>query len=127
MAFPLQKSLSENAFNIVSDPAPSSCLTPAQVQRYRVRIEIALANVRRELNELRNLAEELKLGSSTMIDTLALKEKRLNAALVRIDIREFGWCCQCQDEMSLAHLEMEPEAPFCEVCQREISARRNAA
>jgi RNA polymerase-binding transcription factor DksA len=127
MASPQVNSLSENVYNIALDPEQSGHLTPAQVQRYRMHIEIALANVRRELGELREREEAPALAGSAVAETLALKEKRLNAALVRIDIREFGWCCQCQDEMSLAHLEAEPEAPFCKECQKEISARSKAA
>ncbi len=43
---------------------------------------------------------------------------RLNAALVRIDAGEFGYCLDCGDDISPKRLDLDPTATRCISCAR---------
>ena len=47
---------------------------------------------------------------------------RVDAALRRYDIDDYGLCVECEEEIGYARLKARPEAPFCIDCQshREI-------
>lgn len=41
---------------------------------------------------------------------------RILAALSRIDEDEFGYCCDCGEEIALKRLELDPTVPTCVSC-----------
>lgn len=41
---------------------------------------------------------------------------KIQAALVRMDEGEFGYCVKCGDEIFEARLEVVPHTPFCQKC-----------
>lgn len=42
--------------------------------------------------------------------------KRLNAALVRLEEGEYGYCVTCGEEIEPKRLDFDPAAPFCAAC-----------
>ncbi|WP_291841673.1 TraR/DksA C4-type zinc finger protein [Maricaulis sp.] len=42
--------------------------------------------------------------------------RRIDAALVRIDEDEFGWCAECGEPIEDARLEIDAAAPRCSAC-----------
>ena len=48
----------------------------------------------------------------------AVQRKRLEAALERIDTREFGYCEDCGEDIAPARLELDPAAQLCISCAR---------
>ncbi len=46
-----------------------------------------------------------------------LRLNQVEAALLRLERDEYGDCLGCGEEMSLARLQIRPEAPFCVDCQ----------
>jgi RNA polymerase-binding transcription factor DksA len=127
MTMDRQDSIFENALNADLVERDSLLFSPEQLGDFRRRIEREIIGVRRELIEWERTSEKNSLVESLRGEVLTLKEKRLSAALIRLEENEFGICCQCRDEMSLAQLDAEPEAPFCEDCKEEINARRKVS
>ena len=42
--------------------------------------------------------------------------QRLDAALLRIESGEYGWCLQCGEAIAAARLEYDPTTPLCVGC-----------
>lgn len=64
---------------------------------------------------------------SAAYEQMLWKKRRLEAALMRLEARTFGLCCQCGDQLNANTLEQDLGAPFCDDCQEEINVRRRAA
>lgn len=45
-------------------------------------------------------------------------ERRIRAALARIDEGEFGYCTECGEEISPKRLDLDPTVPTCINCAR---------
>jgi DnaK suppressor protein len=43
--------------------------------------------------------------------------RRVNRALAKIDSGDFGYCDECGENIELARLDVQPEAPCCFACQ----------
>ena len=65
--------------------------------------------------------------SGGMIERLKLQNRRLLAALDRMDQGEYGVCCQCHDELPLERLQADVAAPFCIKCQSAIDEKGKGA
>ena len=61
--------------------------------------------------------------SGGMIERLRQQNRRLLAALDRMDQGEYGICCQCHDELPLERLQADVAAPFCIKCQSAIDEK----
>ena len=48
----------------------------------------------------------------------AARRQRIDAALVRIDEEEFGYCTECGEEIAKARLELDPTALACVSCAK---------
>ncbi len=46
------------------------------------------------------------------------EQRRIKAALVRLDEGEFGYCTDCGEEIAAARLEHDPAAALCMSCAR---------
>ena len=104
-------------------------------------IEKLCGQIRTELGELQRLAEstavdqqsveldQQRFGRLSRIDALqgqamaiasgnlrALRIKRLEAALDRLDQGEYGHCAKCDETISPKRLEADPAAPLCVAC-----------
>ena len=45
-----------------------------------------------------------------------LELQKINAALVRIDSGDYGYCVACDEEISVGRLEFDPAVPLCLDC-----------
>ena len=43
---------------------------------------------------------------------------RINAAFARMDNGEFGFCCECGEDIPIKRLELDPTVPNCVSCAR---------
>ena len=41
---------------------------------------------------------------------------RIEAALERIEVEEYGYCAVCDKEINMRRLEVDPATPFCVFC-----------
>ena len=63
--------------------------------------------------------------------SLELKRRRqieiqkINAALKRIEEDEFGFCLNCDEDISIKRLQLDPASPLCITCA-EISERSHS-
>jgi RNA polymerase-binding transcription factor DksA len=91
-------------------------LTSNQIKELQAQIEKALAS-------LKESSEILKY-SHTDAELIFRQRRRLEAALLRIENRTFGICCDCQEALPFEELNTNPAAPFCSSCQeeREVNA-----
>jgi DnaK suppressor protein len=44
------------------------------------------------------------------------EERRIEAALARLDAGQFGVCCACEDDIAEERLAADPATPFCLAC-----------
>ncbi len=51
-------------------------------------------------------------------------QRRLQAALDRIQAGTFGLCCRCGELMTRERLSADPASPFCTGCQNEIEEEK---
>jgi DnaK suppressor protein len=101
--------------------------------RFRAVLEILRQELRASLesnDEATNpVSPDRAIGRLTRQDAMlaqqmALELKRRNQvrlsqveqALRRVEAGTYGICARCEDEISVARLEVRPEAPFCVEC-----------
>lgn len=73
--------------------------------------------------------DQTKVGRLSRMDAmqgqamaLAVEERRkielqrIEAALIRIEQGDFGYCVRCDEEIALKRLELDPAAPTCIEC-----------
>jgi len=46
----------------------------------------------------------------------AMEIRRIDAAIIRLDTGDYGWCVECGDEIAPKRLESDPAAPRCTGC-----------
>ena len=46
--------------------------------------------------------------------------QQVNAALLRFDEEEYGWCQRCEEPIGFKRLAAKPESPLCMVCLRAM-------
>ena len=44
------------------------------------------------------------------------EQARIDAALLRVDSKDFGFCVNCDEEISEKRLELDPSTPLCINC-----------
>lgn len=49
--------------------------------------------------------------------------EQVDAALRRIDLKEYGFCLRCQDEIPYERLKIRPMGTLCYTCQCELEKR----
>jgi DnaK suppressor protein len=113
-------------------------LTREQIRDFREQILAELYSTIQELNSNESgkpvELDQSKVGRLSRMDALQqqamaaglrerllLRKRRLEAALARVDTNSFGTCCKCSEDVALARLLADPGAPFCAICQEEIS------
>ncbi|MBE0622724.1 MAG: molecular chaperone DnaK [Burkholderiales bacterium] len=52
-------------------------------------------------------------------ERLAMRKRKMEAALVRIESGTYGRCCECQTEMEAERIDADPAAVFCAACAAE--------
>lgn len=57
---------------------------------------------------------------------VAVRIRRIEAALARLDADRFGLCCQCGSQIEPARLDADPTTVFCAGCQEDREAEREA-
>lgn len=57
-------------------------------------------------------------------DRAQRNQRRLKAALDRIQAGVFGLCCRCGDPVTRERLTADPATPFCGDCQDEIEEEK---
>jgi DnaK suppressor protein len=62
--------------------------------------------------------QQQNMAKSTMRN-IESRMKLVNAALIKFAEGEYGYCESCGDEIALARLEVNPEAPCCFACQSQ--------
>lgn len=64
-------------------------------------------------------SSEIQKSDHINQDLIFRQQRRLEAALLRIENKTFGICCDCQDELPFEEFDIEPATPFCESCKEE--------
>jgi DnaK suppressor protein len=93
-----------------------TCRTLAQ------REEIAIQQVPDRLDQT-GLAVERELAISRLDRDSAILQS-LDAALRRIERGTYGYCIQCEEEISPKRLQAVPWTSFCLACQEEFDRRQ---
>lgn len=109
-------------------------LTPKQI----ADLKKLLLNRRAELESLIRGAEEgakpvsldQPIGRLSRMDALQQQSmsqanrqvalqglEQIKAAMHRIDLGDYGYCVECDEDIDIARLQARPEAPFCIDCQ----------
>lgn len=119
-------------------------LNPAEVARFKARLQEQMAVLGRQDSELRaRLAAEESATANTFVagiegamaaeaddETIAMlhhEQSELAAtrqALDRIDSGDYGFCQECGEPIGLARLEVVPQAHLCVSCQDMLEHRR---
>lgn len=86
-------------------------LTSNQIKELQAQIEKALASLKE--------SSEILKQNHTHAESIFRQQRRLEAALLRIENRTFGICCDCQEMLPFEELNTNPAAPFCSCCQEE--------
>jgi DnaK suppressor protein len=86
------------------------------------REEIAIQQVPDQLDQTQ-LAVERELAISRLDRDSAILQS-LDAALRRIERGTYGYCVQCEEEISLKRLQAVPWTSFCLECQEEFDRRQ---
>jgi len=55
-----------------------------------------------------------------------LQLMKIEAALERIEEGEFGYCAQCENEINIRRLEVDPATPFCISCAEKMQNHRSS-
>jgi DnaK suppressor protein len=122
----------------------TSTLTPEQLLRMReqlaaesesIQAGLAMASSNAAVVELdqsgtgrisRIDAMQQQAMAATQRERLLVRQRRIQAALQRLDGGGFGRCCQCELPLDVERLVADPAAPFCAECQQEIEERRRS-
>jgi len=111
-------------------------MTSLQKQQLKQKIIITLKTLEKEIllqeEKLKPIAPDCSLGcllreeliNAQEVENKALlqlkeRQKKLQYALKRVDLPEYGICLDCEDEISLQRLELVPEALYCVDCLNE--------
>lgn len=83
-------------------------LTTSQMDRFSAHIVLELSDLLEWVD-----APEIKGVAKKQI---LLRQRRLEAAFLRIQQGVFGFCCDCGNSLSLAELEKDPAVQLCAIC-----------
>lgn len=107
------------------------------LDHYKKRIEDELIKIQEGLNQTQQSAgtvilDQSSVGRLSRMDAmqqqamaqglrgrLQLRHRKLKGALVRIEAGNFGCCCQCDEPLDPARLEIDPSQLFCIDCLQE--------
>lgn len=107
------------------------------VKRFRVRVRAELAHIEADLAQAGAAAGTVTLDQSSigrlsrmdamqqqaiargMRERLSARQRKLEAALARIDAGTFGRYCQCEARIESERLEADPVTVFCFECMAE--------
>lgn len=98
-------------------------LSSNQIKELQVQIEKALASLKEssEILKHNHIHKHTHTHAHTHAhaESIFRQQRRLEAALLRIENRTFGICCDCQEMLPFEELNTNPAAPFCSCCQEE--------
>jgi DnaK suppressor protein len=114
-------------------------MTQSEVIRFREVLEatviaLDLSARRRDAIEIEKSADELESVFQTGERELALRNleaesiklRQTRAALRRIQEGTFGFCLECEEEISPKRLAALPAAALCVICQELVDCRHSA-
>jgi len=112
-------------------------LTKPQINKFKKR----LVEMRDELDSISTISadsrkpvelDQTSIGRLSRMDALqgqamqleterrrGVERQRIEAALLRIEDGEFGYCTVCDEDIALKRLENDPSVPNCIDCQRD--------
>lgn len=93
-------------------------------------LQQALATVQLDQTSVGRLSRMDALQQQAMAlgqrERLLFRQRRVSAALVRMEIQTYGRCCECDLALEVDRLLADAAAPFCQDCQDEIDDRRRS-
>lgn len=114
------------------------------VEEFRERLQAELAQVRETLAQAAVSAGTVTLDQSSVgrlsrmdalqqqamaqggHERLAVRVRRIEAALDRVRANTFGACCQCGAEIESDRLRLDATTVFCSDCQQDREAQAHA-
>jgi len=112
-------------------------LTKPQINKFKKR----LIEMRDELDSISTISadsrkpvelDQTSIGRLSRMDALqgqamqleterrrGVERQRIEAALLRIEDGDFGYCTVCDEDIALKRLENDPSVPNCIDCQRD--------
>lgn len=123
---------------------PNPVLAPADEERLRRQLDAERLSIEDELKGLQQALatvhlDQTSVGRLSRMDALQqqsmalglrerllFRQRRVCAALVRLETQNYGRCCECDVPLGLQRLLADPAAPFCPDCQAEIDERRRS-
>lgn len=108
---------------------------PLNIEAYRKRLQTALAQVKADTTESTAAAATVVLDQSSVgrlsrmdamqqqamaknvLQRLAMQQRKLEAALGRMELGTYGLCCLCHDAVETKRLDADPAAVFCRDCE----------
>lgn len=98
------------------------------IERELKDIQQALATVQLDQTSVGRLSRMDAIQQQSMAvglrERLLFRQRRVGAALVRMETHTYGRCCECDVRLECDRLLADPAAPFCADCQSEIDQRR---
>lgn len=109
----------------------------ADLERYRARLQAELHQLQAAVEQADAAAATVMLDQSSvgrlsrmdamqqqamaqgMRERFALRKRKLEAALARLETGRYGLCCQCCAAIDPARLDADPAAVFCASCTEE--------
>jgi DnaK suppressor protein len=120
-----------------SPPAASEDMLRQQLTKEREGIERELKDIQQSLATVQ--LDQTSVGRLSRMDALQqqsmalglrerllFRQRRVGAALLRMETQTYGRCCECETPISIDRLLADPAAPFCPDCQAEIDDRRRS-
>ena len=103
------------------------------IMKYQKKLEESAISVKNDIADLTESSKPIKpensLGRLTRMDAIGqksinekaltnakLKLQKIEAALVRIENDEYGYCLDCGDEINTKRLDAVPESTLCLEC-----------
>ncbi|MDP2677466.1 MAG: molecular chaperone DnaK [Rhodoferax sp.] len=112
-------------------------LIAIDLEPLRERLQVELSKTIEAIQQARQSAAPVELDQSSMgrvsrnaalqqqalaqgvLDRLALRQRKLTAALDRCEAGSYGLCCACRGGMEPERLNADPAAVFCQECVTE--------
>jgi DnaK suppressor protein len=93
-------------------------------------LQEALATVQLDQTSVGRLSRMDALQQQSMAlglrERLLFRQRRVGAALARMQGQTYGHCCECDVALGYERLGADAAAPFCADCQAEIDDRRRS-
>ncbi|PKO61115.1 MAG: molecular chaperone DnaK [Betaproteobacteria bacterium HGW-Betaproteobacteria-18] len=109
-------------------------MTSNSLATWRVRLQAELASQREAIAQRSAGTDVVELDQSSMgrvsrmdamqqqamaqatLQRLRTRQRKLEAALNRVDAGSYGLCCQCQETIEPERLQADAAAVFCSAC-----------